>query len=71
VEIMPAAHHHGVSDDDIRHAVRNAFRTAIEEGFVMLTGPDQAGNPLEIGIRETAAGLVIFHAMPARDKYLR
>lgn len=71
VEITSSARRHGIADDDIVHAVVNAVRTAFEDDYVMRIGPDRAGQLLEVGVRESDDGLVIFHAMPARDKYLR
>ncbi len=55
VEIVASARRHGVSDDDIRHAVDNAVdgvRADDPVGFVMWVGPDQAGNLLEVGVVE-------------------
>jgi hypothetical protein len=67
--IAPSARKHGVSDDDMLHAVRNPVTaTYHDDGFTMITGPDRAGNLLEIGTVDAAGdgGLVIVHAMKAR-----
>ena len=70
--IAASARRHGVSDDVILHAFDNATRSEdIDEGLVMLVGPDQAGNLYEIGVISSDEGPVVVHAMPARDKYLR
>ena len=37
----------------------------------MMIGPNQAALILEVGYVEGDVALVIVHAMPARDKYLR
>jgi len=53
VEILASARWHGISDDDIRHAVENSLaggRSDDETGFAMLVGPDQSGNLIEVGI---------------------
>jgi hypothetical protein len=55
VEILPSARKHGISDDDIRHAVQNAVgavRTPVQPDFVMFVGPDQQANLLEAGVLE-------------------
>jgi hypothetical protein len=73
VEILSSARRHGISDDDIRHAVDNAISgvTADDQvGFTMLIGPDQAGNLLEVGVVEDDEIECVIHAMPARSKYL-
>lgn len=43
----------------------------IDEGLVMLIGPDHAGILFEIGVVSSEEGPVIVHAMPVRDQYLR
>lgn len=67
MEILESARRHGVSDDDIRHALRNAMnRIPQDDGFVMHIGPDRTGRLLEVGV----VGDRVIHAMPARPKYL-
>jgi hypothetical protein len=70
--IAPSAHRHDVSDEAIVHAFSNPVRVEdLDEGLVMLVGPDHAGNLLEIGVVTSEDGPVIVHAMPARPKYQR
>ncbi len=73
MEILASASKHGVSDDDIRHAVANAI-TAItnpeQPDFVMLIGPGCTAELLEIGVLSTDETDFVIHAMPARAKYL-
>jgi len=73
VEILPSARKHGVSDDDITHAVNNAIaaitRTEHSE-LTMLIGPTVSAGLLEIGVVETDDQDYVIHAMPARRKYL-
>ena len=67
--IWPSARRHGVSDDDIRHALRNFIaRTddAEDESVELFLGPDHAANLIEVGVLQTSEGLVIIHAMPGR-----
>jgi hypothetical protein len=62
---------HGVPDDDMEHAVRNAARRVVmDEQLTMLIGPARDGAFLEIGV----LGLdgddpVIIHAMGLRTKF--
>ncbi len=70
--IAPSARKHGVSDDTILHAFNSPIRAEdLDEGLVMLVGPDHAGNLFEVGVVTSDEGPVIVHAMPARPKYRR
>ncbi len=72
MEILASARKHGVSDDDIRHAVENSVvggRSDNDSGFLMLVGPDQAGNLLEVGVVVTDDIEYAIHAMRARLRY--
>ena len=73
VEILASARRHGISDDDIRHAVENSLaggRSDDQTDFVMLVGPDQSGNLIEVGIVVTHDIEYAIHAMRARNRYL-
>ena len=73
MEILPSAHKHGISDDDIRHAANNAIAAITnpeQPDFTMLLGPDQTGQPLENGLLVAEDNNYVIHAMPARPKYL-
>jgi hypothetical protein len=73
VEILPSARKHGVSDDDIRHAIDNAIAAITrpeQPEFTMLIGPTISSRLLEIGVVETDDQDYVIHAMPAREKYL-
>lgn len=79
--ILPIARKHqgqGFTDDDIRHAERNAQRVhvlpALDEDTesVMVIGPSADGMLLEIGVTVDQDGRrYAFHAMRASAKYLR
>jgi hypothetical protein len=70
--IAPSAGKHGVSDEALLHAFSNPIRVEeLDEGLVMLVGPDHAGNLFEIGVVVSDDGPVIVHAMQARPKYQR
>ena len=73
MEIRPSARKHGVSDDDIRHAIDNATAAITrpeQPDFTMLIGPDASARLLEVGIIETDDQDYVIHAMAARDKFL-
>lgn len=73
--ILASAHRHGVSEDDMRHALRFAVgHVRQDDQMVVFIGPDVAGAQLvEVGVVIWWGGeLAIAHAMrPARTKYLR
>ncbi len=70
--IAESARKHGVADENILHAFDRPISSEdLDDGFVMLIGPDRAGNLLELGVVNGDDGPVIVHAMPARPKYLR
>lgn len=68
--IHESAYRHGVEADDMLHAYRNPIRVAVRDEYVMIIAGDRSGRLLEIGVT-TAEGVVfIFHAMPARRRFL-
>ena len=70
--IAPSATKHGVSEEDILHAYRNPIRVwDLGEGFTMMIGANAAAIILEIGYIHGVEAIVIVHAMPAREKFLR
>lgn len=72
--IASSARRHGVDDEDMLHAYRNAIDAyALDEGMVMLVGPSRSGSwLLEIGVVRSGDGTrVIVHAIKARPKFLR
>jgi hypothetical protein len=74
VEILPSAHKHGISDDDIRHAFENAVASITvpdQPDFSMIIGPDETGRLLEIDVVADDDNDYVIHAMPARPKYLK
>ncbi|MCC5951284.1 MAG: hypothetical protein JJU45_04230 [Acidimicrobiia bacterium] len=73
MEIRPSARKHGISDDDIRHAIDNAVAAITrpeQPDFTMLIGPDPTARLLEVGVIETDDQDYVIHAMTARSKYL-
>ncbi len=71
--IASSARKHGIDDEDLLHAYRNATDAyALEEDLMMLVGPARTGVFLEIGVVRSEEGTpVIVHAMEARPRFLR
>ena len=74
MEILPSAHKHRISDDDIRHGFNNAIaaiNTPNQPDFTMVIGADLNGQLLELGVLAADDNDYVIHAMPARSKYLK
>ena len=75
MEIADSARKHGVADEDMLHAYRNAIRSIpqLGEDRVLYIGLDRAGRDwLEIGVLGPYNDEpCIIHAKTARDKFLR
>lgn len=73
MRIGEPARKHGISDDDVWHAIRNMTRTVSEsDDLIMVIGPARSGMPLEIGILSPASDdPVVIHAMWLRPKFQR
>jgi len=70
--ITESARKHGVDAADIFHPFSNPISVEdLDEGLVILVGPDHAGRLLEIGAAIGSEGPVVVHAMEARQRYLR
>jgi hypothetical protein len=73
LEIRPSALKHGISDDDVRHAINTAIAPIPQPDqpdFTMLIGPERSTGLIEIGVIETDDQDYVIHAMPARQMYL-
>ena len=73
MRIGEPARKHGVSDADIRHAVRNSMRwVSMDDDLTMLIGAATNGALLEIGVLDIEGDdPVAIHAMPLRRKFHR
>ena len=70
--IARSALKHGLGEEEILHAYRNPIRSwDLGDGFIMLIGANAAAIILEVGYVHGATAVVIVHAMPAREKFLR
>lgn len=75
IEVLATARKHGMADDDILHALRNAIFDYPNQGdheLTMAVGPARNGvTMVEVGYLSSEDGfLVVVHAMRARRKYL-
>lgn len=72
MRIAESARRHGIADEDMLHAARNAVaQWQLDEGVTMRTGPARNGNLLEVGLLGIDSDdPVIVHAMPCRPQYL-
>ncbi len=74
--ILDSAHRHGVTEDDMLHALRFAvYHVRQDDSMTMFIGPDRAGTLIEVEVGVViwwGGELAIAHALrPARTKYLR
>ena len=72
VDIEASARKHGVTDDDMLHALRNhwqAFETN-DPAVTMYIGPAMKAEPLEVGVGDDEEGTAVIHALSARSKFL-
>ena len=69
--ILASARKHGIADEDILHAFRNAIFEVTDDDIMMLIGPNRNGNLIEIALIRVENGFLIIHAIQARKKYLK
>lgn len=72
VRVAEPARKHGISDEDMLHAVRNSIgEWPLDDGFIMCVGPAYNGELVEVGLLGLdSEDPVIVHAMPCRTQYL-
>ncbi len=68
---LPSSRKHHISEQDIVHALSYFVRVEHNEEFTMIIGPSRKGDMLEVGTSTNEESIIIFHAMPARRKFLR
>jgi hypothetical protein len=73
VDIEASARKHGVTEDDMLHALRNHWRAfeTDDPAVIMYIGPATNADPLEVGVVTDEEGTAVIHAMPARPKFLK
>lgn len=72
MDIEASARKHGVTDEDMLHALRHHWRAfeTDDPAVTMFIGPSTKAVPLEIGVVSDGEGTAIIHAMVARRKFL-
>ena len=76
IEYNESAFEHGISKENITHAVKTRVYDAPVVGYInkyIIIGFDTSGNPLEIMYNpddNNVYKIYVFHAMKARKKYL-
>ena len=48
--ILASARKHGIADQDMLHALRNAIVEVLDDDIVMIIGPNRHGNLIEVAI---------------------
>lgn len=73
MDIEASARKHGVSDEDMLHALRHHWRAfdTDDPAVTMFVGPSRKAEPLGVGVVTDEEGTAIIHAMKARDKFLK
>jgi hypothetical protein len=73
LKVREGARKHGISDEDMRHAVRYAVRfRRLDEQMSLLIGADTTGRLLEVVVAEIDTDRArIIHAMPLRRSFYR
>ena len=69
--VVPSARKHGLTDRSILHAISIAFRVVrIETDLVLIIGPDENGQLLEVIVVDPDDDARIIHAMPLRRRFM-
>jgi len=70
MRIGEPARKYGVSEEDMRHAVRNALRRIdLDEDLTMLIGPATDGSLWEIGVLDLDGEDPVIHSMELSRKF--
>ncbi len=71
VEIYASARKHGITEEDILHAIQHALAAGEQDdGKVLYLGPDSAGNLIEVvSVAVDDGSEIVIHAMRMRSKY--
>ena len=72
MDILAAALKHGITAEEILHAIDNALavdEVAEDPIRYLILGPNLVGNLLEIVILDRPNGPCVIHAMKMREKY--
>jgi hypothetical protein len=64
--ILASARKHGIADEDMLHAYRNAIRVFDLDDLTLIIGAGRPGEPRETGVAAAESIDFIVHAMSAR-----
>ncbi len=67
IDVADSARRHGIADDDIQHAVRNAIRMVHQGDKLLYIGPDRSSRLLEVVVLDDED--IAIHAMQLRPKF--
>ncbi len=69
MDIESSSRKHGVTDNDMLHALRHHWRAfeTTDDAVTMFIGPSTNAEPLEVGVVTDNEGSAVIHAMPARQ----
>jgi hypothetical protein len=72
VDIEASARKHGVTDEDMLHALRHHWRAfeTDDPAVTMFIGLSRRAEPLEVGVVTDEDGTAIIHVTRAREKFL-
>lgn len=65
---LKSAWKHGLSREDVDHALSNPVAVHYFDGYVIIIGVTRSGRLIEVGVNDDD---FVIHAMPAREKFLR
>jgi len=73
VDIEASVRKHGVTDEDMLHAIRHHWRAfeTDDPSVTMFIGPSTTAQPLEVGVVIDDDGTSIIRAMAALTKFLK
>ena len=68
IGFLKSAWKHGLAREDIDHALSNPVTVHYFDGYVIVVDPSRSGHLIEVGVNDDD---FVFHAMSAREKFLR
>jgi hypothetical protein len=72
VDVLPSAFRHGIANEDMQHALRNALvveQVAEDPDRFLVLGPDPSARILELIVLDRPLGPAVIHAMQMRQQY--
>jgi len=72
MDVLPSAFRHGIANEDVQHALRNALvveQVADDPDRFLVLGPDLSARILELIVLDRPIGPAVIHAMLMRQQY--